>query len=453
LCFSEGIGVGEEDSKSLQEKLKSNPFTGLLEEYSSYYKLNKIIENSVHYIAPREIKLPPGHNGKSSSFQYIPVGDVVEAIIRDPDFKPSSPSPEGILYDIKDGSAWKNNKYFRENPEALTGQLYSDALQLENPLGASKGFHKVVNIYFSLVDVPKSLRSKTENIFLLLSVKEKDLKENSCCVYKPLIDDLKKLESGVMMGDKIIKLGIICYSGDNLEAHLVGGFRSSFSSGDICRVCHQQHKDLPDISGISKAPLWTCEEYDSAAENIEPGVRGEFGVSSACFFNELQAFPCVGQMPLDPMHDFMEKVGAFDGMSIIKALILEGKFTITDYNSALKDIKLSDYEATDKPLPVKQTSDKLTGKAMAVALHIRLMPFILWRLCNHDVEESDILDLLILINRIQEVILADKLNVVDVDTFQDLLVEYFAKRKICEEQFPVFIKVTPKYHYLGKRAF
>jgi hypothetical protein len=51
---------------------------------------------------------------------------------------------------------------------------------------------------------------------LVLSVKEKDLKENYSHVFRPLIDDLKKLESGVQIGGKLVKLGVICYSADNL---------------------------------------------------------------------------------------------------------------------------------------------------------------------------------------------------------------------------------------------
>jgi hypothetical protein len=451
--LSESIGVNEEHISTLQEKMKTNPFVSMQEEYSSYYKINKVVQNSTHYIAPQEIKLPPDSKGKVSTFQYIPVADIVNAVISDADFKPSAPSPEGVLYDIKDGTAWKNNKYFQENPDALTGQLYSDALELVNPLGASKGVHKIVNVYLSLVDTPKSLRAKTENIFLVLSVKERDLKQHYSAVYKPLVDDLKKLESGVVFGDRIVKLGVICYSADNLEAHCVGGFSQNFSSGDICRLCHQQFKDLPTISGIPKAQPWTRDEYDDAVKNLFPGSRGEFGVTSLCVFNELKSFHCVGQMPMDPLHDFMEKVAAYDGMSILKALISVGMFSLADYNSLLNAVKLGDYEAADRPLPVKSTSEKIPGKAMAVCLHIRLMPFVIWRLLKGEVEETDAIHLLVLLNRIQEYIMADKLTIVDLDNFQDLVVEFFATRKLCEEQYPaVFIKVTPKYHFLGTTA-
>ncbi len=449
------IGVDAQEISALQDKMKANPFVDLQAQYSSYYKINKQTLNSPHYIAPREIKLPPTSAGKVFTFQYVPIVETVTAIISDPHFKQQkqTSSPEGLLYDIKDGSVWKDNKYFQDNPDALTGQLYSDAVELDNPLGASKGKHKTLNVYFSLVDLPRPLRSKTEHIFLVLSVIEKQLKENPenyTHFFRPLVDDLKRLEAGVQIGDKMVKLGLICYSADNLEASSVGGFSQCFSSVDVCRICHQQHKDLQDISGIPKMEVWTREEYDSAVENMQPGMRGDFGINSACLFNELAAFHCVGQMPLDVMHDFLERVAACDGMSILKSLISTGLFTFESYNSVLNDIKLGYYEVADRPMPVNAKHTKLPGKAMSVCQHIRLMPFIVWRVLGGDVPQSDLVDLMVILARIQEYIMADKLSLVDVDNFEDLVVEFFAKRKTCAEEFSTFIKLTPKYHYLGK---
>ena len=41
-----------------------------------------------------------------------------------------------------------------------------------------------------------------------------------------------------------IKVGFPLHLGDNLESHSVGGFRTCFSSGSICRYCHIQHDEL-----------------------------------------------------------------------------------------------------------------------------------------------------------------------------------------------------------------
>jgi hypothetical protein len=287
--------------------------------------------------------------------------------VSDPDYAELSqaPTPKGHFYDMKDGSAWKSNRFFLDNPEALTGQLYSDAVELDNPLGASKGVHKALNVYFSLVDIPKALRSKTDNIFLVLSALEKDLKENKEENYKrffkPLLDDLKQLELGVQIGGKTVKMGLMCYSADNLEASVIGGFSQCYSSNDVCRICHQQYKDLQQISGISKEAPWTREEYDSSVKNMLPGERGDFGLNTGCIFNELQAFHCVGQMPTDIMHDYCEKVAAFDVMSVLKVLVSSGLFTFDQYNQVMRDVKLGDYEAADRPKAVNPKLASISG--------------------------------------------------------------------------------------------
>ncbi len=73
----------------------------------------------------------------------------------------------------------------------------------------------------------------------------------------------------MQIGEETIKLGLICYSADNLEASAVGGFSQCFSSLDVCRVCHQQYNELQEISGIAKAAPWTREEYDAAVEDMD----------------------------------------------------------------------------------------------------------------------------------------------------------------------------------------
>jgi hypothetical protein len=454
FIVSGGAGMSAEDIATLQEKMWDNPFVKLQENFSSYYKINKETENSPHYIAPIQFKLPRNAAGKECPFQYVPIIETVSAIVNDPDFDKlhQDPTPDGYLYDFKDGSAWKKNQFFIDNPDALTGQLYSDAVELDNPLGASKGTHKALNVYFSLVDIPKPLRSKTENIFLVLTALEKDLKENKeenyARFFKPLVDDLKKLESGVRIGGKTIKMGLICYSAD--KASVVGGFSQCYSSNDVCRICHQQFKELQEITGIPKVDRWTKEEYDRAVANMQPGERGSFGLNSGCIFNVLQSFHCVGGIPTDVMHDFCEKVAAFDAMSILKVLVSSGLFTFEEYNQVLRDVKLGDYEAADRPKIVNPKSPAIPGKAMAVALHLRLMPFFLWRLLREDVPDSAAIDLLVVLARILEYIMADKLNSTDIDFFEELVVEFFEKRKICVQQYTTFCTITPKYHHLGK---
>jgi hypothetical protein len=213
-------GVSEVDKKDILDKLQENPFVTLQQDFSSYYKIEKHVENSPSfgYIKPIEVMLPPNDEGVVSSFQLVPPSETIEAIVNDPDFRKSAPAAEGLLRDVKDGSAWHGNAYFQSNKDALAILWYSDAVELCNPLGAKKGVYKVVNIYFSLCDIDKHFRSKTDNFYLVAIVKESDLKSNRLAVYKPILDDLKKLEAGVLMGNAgLVKAGVLAHLTDNLE--------------------------------------------------------------------------------------------------------------------------------------------------------------------------------------------------------------------------------------------
>jgi hypothetical protein len=188
----------------LLQQMEANPFLKLSEEFTSYYHVDKLVRSSpaFKFVEPQEIKLPD----LISTFSYVSVIDTLATLANDPSFKPEDWSDNGFLRDVKDGTAYKENAFFQRNPDAFTLIFYSDSLELCNPLGARKGAHKVVNGYFTIAEIPKYLRSKSENIFLAFSVKEKDLKVYPEEVYQPLIQDLAKLEKGVDIGGKIIKV-------------------------------------------------------------------------------------------------------------------------------------------------------------------------------------------------------------------------------------------------------
>jgi len=230
----------------LRESLDNNPFLDLQKDFRNYYHLNKYLKESpsFKFLEPIELKLG---DDKKCTFQYISIVDTISTIVQDPGFNLENSSEDGLLHGMKDGTAYAENKYFQENKDALTIEIYSDAVELANPLGASRDKHKLVNVYFTLAELPKAIRSKTENKFLLLSVRNIHLKTYRQEIYKPLLEDLKKLEKGVMVNGKIIKAGLLAHLGDNLEAHIVAGMSQCFSAGFVCRICDIKHEDLQKI--------------------------------------------------------------------------------------------------------------------------------------------------------------------------------------------------------------
>lgn len=79
------------------------------------------------------------------------------------EFRNENVDKKSWLEDINDGLAFKNNAFFHENPDAFTLQLYSDALELANPLGAGRLKHKIVQVFWSLCDIQRQHRIQIDN--------------------------------------------------------------------------------------------------------------------------------------------------------------------------------------------------------------------------------------------------------------------------------------------------
>ena len=349
-CLKECPSISDSDTqKVLKNQEENDPFLEAQEQLVTEYKRVKYLKENFVYIEPIEIILNrQDHNEKGEPkavIHYVPIVESLKAIVQDPTFISMtekeiqrSQNFKNSVKDIKDGELYRFNQYFQENPEAYTMILYSDAIELVNPLGAGKGKHKVIQIFFSLVEIEKSQRSKIDRIMLVAVFKESLIKRFGLQrIYKQLVADLVILEEGVTVHHpytRIVKCGVLMHPADNLEAHTVGGFSKSFSSRDICRFCHCQYEDLidniHDYSSDGHA-RWTVEEFDkaaSAAERLEnpytcQGLENDseeeltldsngedsdnsnvesFGVRHSCPLNALRSFHCVTGFPPDILH-------------------------------------------------------------------------------------------------------------------------------------------------------
>ena len=67
---------------------------------------------------------------------------------------------EGIYYDICDGQLFKNDKLFKERPDALQIIIYHDCEEVCNPLGSHASQHKLDMYYYILGNFDPKVRSK-----------------------------------------------------------------------------------------------------------------------------------------------------------------------------------------------------------------------------------------------------------------------------------------------------
>ena len=105
--------------------------------------------------------------------------------------------------------------------------------------------HKLGALFFSLGNIIRPhLRSTLRSIFVLAIGRVEDIKKYGIDAFlSPFVDDLHTLHldgvSVVIDSQNYVFHGaLIAFLADNLAAHLVGGFKESFSwAKRICRSC------------------------------------------------------------------------------------------------------------------------------------------------------------------------------------------------------------------------
>ena len=277
----------EEVDRIVGEVIGQDEMLKAQKELNSQHKRNKFISTHFKFVAPVEITMNKEQVEEGFAKEvvhYVPIKESFKHLIQDKSFlsvienaRNERKRNKGVLSDIMDGLAFLENSYFRDNPGAYAGHFYSDGVEVTNPLGAAKGKHKITQIFYSLLQIPREQRSQVDRMQLVMIYKDKMVKKHGLKkLLKPLISDLKDLEAGIFVDypvRRMAQLGVLAYSGDNLESHQIGGFSMCFSSKDICRMCHCQHKDLAermhDLEGDSKHKYWNKREYDQICDKLE----------------------------------------------------------------------------------------------------------------------------------------------------------------------------------------
>ena len=209
---------------------KQDEFFEAQTQLNTEYKRTQYIKNKFTFVSPEEIVLNPNEvkeeNAPKAVLHYIPIIETFKNLVEDKTFnsmmeKNVNTGSDSCLNDLKDGELYRSNPFFIENPGAYTMLLYSDAIELVNPLGAGRGKHKVIQIFFTLAEIPKHERSKIDNIQLVAVFKEKLIKQFGFRkIYERLVKDLHLLESGAAVSypvQRTVQCGVLIHPADNLE--------------------------------------------------------------------------------------------------------------------------------------------------------------------------------------------------------------------------------------------
>ena len=133
---------------------------------------------------------------------------------------------------ILDGDLFEDFDIF----QTIGIMLYSDEIELCNPIGSSKKKHKLVMFYYTLINMYQWWRSHSDNIQLLLIVRSSDFKMNLKNILQLFVEEIKKVKQfSWKIGQRDYCFRVCLIYGDNLGSRSIGGF-----SEKIFKQCYLQ---------------------------------------------------------------------------------------------------------------------------------------------------------------------------------------------------------------------
>ncbi len=177
---------------------------------------------------------------------YVPILPMLQKMLNKPDILDkalSIPESEPVMYSsYNDGHYFKNNSLLNSEEFRIALGFYVDDFEVANPLGTSRGKHKICAIYWVLANIPVKHRSMLRSIQLGLLCNAGTVKEYGYeKVMQPLVKDLVHLEQTGLFIDQLgatVKGTVLYVSADNLGAHSMAGFLEGFTAARFCRFLH-----------------------------------------------------------------------------------------------------------------------------------------------------------------------------------------------------------------------
>lgn len=196
------------DNGSQDEFIKPKDFEDNLGMFYLKLQAEKFLPSStVQYIAE-----------ELSNLKYLEKSHITDKLLAD--FKAAG------LEDICDGEVFSRDYMHMEDFRSCIHLLiFQDAFETVNPLGSARCIHKIVGIYYTLLNIPPELRSTVDHMQLILLCRDSYFKDTNNCLRK-LVSDLKDLETqGVLILGKRYKGFVTSLLGDNLGHHEIGDIR------------------------------------------------------------------------------------------------------------------------------------------------------------------------------------------------------------------------------------
>ncbi|CAF1441539.1 unnamed protein product [Adineta ricciae] len=168
---------------------------------------------------------------------------------------------------------------------------------------------------------------------------------------------------------------------DNLAAHQIGGFQSSFSTGYVCRRCFLKHADLHLPMIHIRPDTRTSTYHDDLVRRITSNLNGTsiMGVVGKSLLSDLDGFHPTMSLPADLMHDYLEGVCPRVIISLLKEASALRLITYFRIQERMEQFAYGHFDSRDKPPPIlvkHLQNDKIAASASQKWCLFRLFPLI-----------------------------------------------------------------------------
>jgi len=446
--------------------------SGFFEGLQTCHLRRKFYRQHCNFVEPHEVYLGRAvtkSKGKITSQKrygiYVPFKETVKALLSLPEVwhcvvrRNMYENDGSEMRDICNGSYVASRAIFADNPSALQIMLYTDDIEVVNPIGAHVRKHKLTMFYYTLCNIPPEYRSKLSVVQLLAIAKTKDVRRSGVRVLlNDFLQTVKQMSNGginmeVNGRDHLIVGSLLLVVADTPAAHWLGGFKEGVGfSFKSCRACNASSStmkchfsaDYFERRHLSEH-IQRCADLRSLSKDAAKYWSRQWGINGTSCLMDIPHFDVCTCIVQDPMHLLLEGLIPYELKLLVHYCIFDHHyFTIDWLNSQLNSFQYT-YLENDKPeLFLKSdvlSESKLKQTAGATFTLCRILPYIL----SLKIPENCALWVNFL--RLLQITFLATCPIVSVNTAAQIAQLVTTHHTMFTELYPK-ASVTPKMHYM-----
>lgn len=283
------------------------------------------------------------------------------------------------------GTSFKDSPHFQSNKNAIHIQIGFDEFETCCALKPKATLHKVLGVYFKILNMPPKYLSKLNNIFLVLLCESINFQTNSIdVVMNEIIDDLLTLEKdGIKIDENsCVKVMLTSLCADNLGANVALGFSESHSATYFCRKCTMSKSQTQKTTKENAEFLRTDPEYKKVIEELKINPKLDLketkGINRECVFNKLSSYNVLSNPTFDEMHDVKEGNIQFFLTNFFEYCIGKDIFHVEDLVRRIRDSNYGYLNSRNKSSKLKITRLNLGQNATQCYCIVKHLPYIFY---------------------------------------------------------------------------